>query len=164
MGSFTVKNLWAILCYKCIIDKATNQISLVDIIEGITLGAEPAGAEYVEALEKELAEHEVVLLPMKMQLVMTWTRTDRDQPQIGEARAELFTPSGKVIARSLIDVDLTHAMNNRTFIQFPAFPYTGLGTYLMVVSSRLKGGKRWKKVAELNVDVVVAQETNDGNG
>lgn len=148
-----MKNLWSVVCYKGVIDKETNQISLIDVMDTITLAP-----EHKERLENELVKHEIVLLPVKMQLVGLWERTNRDQPEVGEVRGRLIAPNGKVVAEHLMPINLVDHVAWRFIIKFPAFPYTGLGVYPLVIHWRSKGGKRWKKEVELGVTVTFGQE------
>ncbi len=56
-----IDDVWTVLCSKVVTDQATQEFSLVDIIEGIDILAEPPG--------------EMNLLPAEYVLVSYWVRS-----------------------------------------------------------------------------------------
>lgn len=143
-----MKLRWSMFCSRSIIEQGTNSISLIGHIEQVALGA--AVALEGRTLEDELAEHDVVPLPMTFELVTYWSRSDRDVGEQCEARLKFFAPNGKAVAEGAVDVKLTgETINRRSILKLTTLPFAGFGAYRMAVFGREKGAKRWRKYTDV---------------
>lgn len=137
-------HIWSVLCYKGCLDTYTNQVSLLDVIENISLKPEgpiPQGD---------------VRIPMPMSVVSLWTRSDYDVPETFETRLVLKVPNGSVLAtKEIIKADLQSHTRIRTFARLQAFPYQGPGLYKYIVEYRGMPNVPWQAVATIPVDVRV---------
>src|SRR5882724_7424759 len=108
---------WVILCERAIAEAQANTLSLVCILENITLaGAPPADLQNVG-------------VPFRFYVVQQWLRA---KPQISEmvgARIALKSPGGKQIGHIDFAVDLRRTPAARVISQIPAFAYAGIGVY-----------------------------------
>jgi hypothetical protein len=70
-----MKVIWAVLCQNAVIDKYTNNISLFNIIEEIMVSA--------DVPQEESGEDFGVGIPVNMELVTLWTRSNQDVRERG---------------------------------------------------------------------------------
>ena len=155
-----MKNLWTVLCHRGIVEQGSNQISLIGVIEKLTLRRAEGLPEGIatESLEETVKKADIVLLPIKMQLISYWTRSKRDEPEIAQTRSRFIGPRGKVLGNLEMDVDLTGHINRRTILKFDLLPFAGDGIYRATAHMRAVGAKRWKLCAENFVEIVTAKE------
>lgn len=133
-----MKHLWSVLCRHASVDKDSNLLSLLDVVEAITMQFQPTvpdpGGAHV--------------LPIPMELVTHWGRdtkqakadkfriifrTPRDpQPQMQPEGTVEFPPGESRI---------------RTIAKVQGFIWRGMGTYTYLMQVHDKGG--WKTVAEI---------------
>ena len=77
-----IDHVWTILCSRAVIDRDTNNMSLLEVIEQLTLGdaSPPVEGEG--------------LAPIQLELVTLWTRRRDDESESGRARIRFYRPSG----------------------------------------------------------------------
>ena len=81
-----IDHVWTVLCSRSVIDRETNNMSLFEVIEQLTLGDASPPAE-------RSAEDEG-LAPIQLELVTLWTRHRDDESESGRARIRFYRPSG----------------------------------------------------------------------
>ena len=138
-------HIWSVLCYKGCLDSHSNQVSLLDVIEGISLRP-------IEPIIKAN-----VHIPIHMNVVSLWTRSNYDTPETFETRLVLGVPDGSEISTKEIIADLQGHTRIRTFMSLETFPYRGPGLYKFIVQYRRTSNDPWKKVASIPLDVRVEQ-------
>jgi hypothetical protein len=148
------QNLWSLLCKKAIVDKETNLISIIEIVEKLIvdidmekapdhvkealkegkkplqIGGEMAVASYW-ALSEELAGKEI--------FVSTVIKDGKGK-ELGNAKFSFIAQEGD--------------RNHRTFLKLPSFPVTQDGTYTIVSTLKDKANKILaKSVLPITVEV-----------
>ncbi len=153
------------LCERSIVEKGTGQMSLIGLIEkaAIHLIAPGRSEPATEKDPGDVSEREptMVPVPLGMELVNFWTRSDRDVPERGEMRTSLYGPNGEKIGKPTepTAVDLEgQVVTRRTILKVSHFPYIGPGHYRIVISGRTKGAGRWRKYADVPLELAVKQE------
>lgn len=136
-----MRHLWTIVCLTAVLDKYTNRISLLEVIDEITI-----------------SEGEEVALPLHLEVASQWERSRFDTPEDGFCRVQVFTPAGELSGGGELPVDLSAAPRSRTILRFEAFPLAGLGKYCFRVSQRHSGQKEWKAVGEVPLYVKREEE------
>ena len=72
-----MKVIWAVLCQSAVIDKDTNNVSLLNVIEEVKVPAKPPA---------ELTATDLNLIsPATFELVTLWTRSDPGAEERGRA-------------------------------------------------------------------------------
>ena len=150
---------WAVLCTKGVLDKYTNQVSIHDVIEEITIKTTEG--------EKGLQNNPVVALIMM--LVATWTRTDQRVPERPRMRAHLRTPRDPQPAIPPdVDIDLESGERCRVFIKLEGLAFRGPGIYAFQIQVCDAPGKLWKTVGtasfNLKVEAVPKEESPKESG
>lgn len=138
-----MKNLWLLLCSRAIVDRSTNQITLVDILDSVTLTQPPGSENDLESLGASGG----IALPVQFHAVSYWTRSNPQRSESADVRTLIRAPNGKSIAFLDRTVELEEHVNRRLIVRFSDFPFVGFGVYRIVVSLRGESG-RWKKVNE----------------
>ena len=126
-----IRHLWTILCARCILEANTNSVSLIDVLENVTVstGGQPA-------------------FQANWSLVTDWRRQDESLESRGRARIELIAPSGETIGSSPVeyDIDLATTDRARAIVAIPLMPIRGEGRYLFRISLQTQGEKEWREV------------------
>ena len=140
------KHVWSVLAQRVIQDRTSNQLSLIDLIDVISVKFDrPPDSE------KQLA------FQLNLQLVSSWMRSNPATPEQGTTRLSVVSPTGKrSVGSGELLIDLRTTPNARTIFRTGKLPYTGPGTYGFVVE--LRQGKSWKRVASVPFEVEVTGE------
>jgi hypothetical protein len=142
-----IRHVWTVVCARSSIDSESNNISLFDVLEQLTLqGPLPEGRGQLAI------PHEIVSL---------WTRERLDEGATGESRIKMVAPSGWTTEGRTIQLDLTRFNRLRTRGRPAALPVEGSGLYWIVTEFRPGPGTEWQEVAraplELRMEVAPAE-------
>lgn len=144
------KHIWTVLCYKGSLDKYSNQVSLLDVLEEVEVGL-------VEAIPED-AENAVI--PFNMNLVSLWIRSDPETPESVSTRYSIVSPKGDVVLTWDHAVSLSEHMRARSFLRLAQFPFRGPGDYAFRVEMRDEESGQWNRVSEvpLRLKISLARE------
>lgn len=134
-----MRHLWTVVCFRAVLDKYTNRLSLHEVLDELTI---VAGQRVPESLEAKAA------LPLHLEVATQWERSDIDVPEEGECRIELVTATGERGGAGSLRVDLTTAPRSRVILRFDQLPLAGLGRYQFVVWKR-QDGQDWEDVDQI---------------
>ena len=143
------KHIWTVVCYKACLDRCTNQVSILDVIEAITL---PVIGKDVEQLE-ERAKSEQVVFQFPHAMATLWWREKGGKRENCTCRYVLLGPAGKQLANSA-EIEFVFGDNDRarTLSSIPVMVFSGWGVYSYQV--QLKDAKgRWRPVATVPVEM-----------
>lgn len=138
-----IELIWAVLCAHTIIDKESNNISLIHVIEQLTVTR--------NALPS-------VSGAFGFDLVTLWSRSDLERPAKGAASISLKLPSGTETEMMNIDVDLTDYKRSRVRVGIQGFPIEESGKYIFQIK-QIEGDNKPKLVGEIPLEVIVEEET-----
>jgi hypothetical protein len=149
------EHVWSVLCYSKSIDKETNVISLLHVIDKI-------GLEQSEELGATLAEKGPVIFPIQMDLVSWWVRSDYSQPErTTTVRLVTVMPSGEKLYQPLSNIDLERRTSWHYIIKFTNFPFRGLGLYWLAFEKMVsQEPDTWQRVARIPVELVAAKSVD----
>ncbi len=146
-----MRHLWTVLCSRSILDKSTNQLTLVDVIDDVSLrdAVLPTGEHLTDSLANAVATDGAANITAKMELVSQWARSDMEKPEKGRARFTILSPSGELLGNaSEARLDMTKFKYSRHMLRFESFSFVGAGTYLLVVQQKSGRAKKWRTVSE----------------
>lgn len=146
-----MKVIWAILCQNSVIDGDTNNVSLFNVVEELTLPAPPPEAPRGRQLTVGLT-----LAPL-FQLVVLWTRSNQEVPEQARGRVRLLLPNDQEAVNQEFEVDLTQYLRLRNRINIAAFPVGPEGIYRFVVEG-MTGTSEWAQMFELPLRVVFQRQ------
>ncbi len=138
-------HIWSVLCARSIIDSETNNISIIDVIEQVSVPAlppAPAGG--------------TVFLPLSLELVSLWSRENGEIPENSRCRVQIFSPGGMPAGMpSTIDfqIDLTVHQRSRTRARMPGLPIRESGTCRFVVEMSRNG--TYSQVASIPIQIII---------
>jgi hypothetical protein len=133
-----LEHIWSVLCSRSVIDSETNNVSIQDVIEQITVNAEPV---------------ENGFLPFPFELITLWGRKESNEPAKGMERVTFVTPSGKAEVVSEAEIDLSNVERNRHRVRFPGLPISEGGKYYFKVEVK-NGNNNWKPVSAIPLKVI----------
>jgi hypothetical protein len=137
-----------------LIDTASNQLSLIDTIENISVTVPPGG----DLPEKATVE-------LSCFLVSLWVRSVPDQPESAQFRVRLFDPYGQEIASNdlkLCDLDLTEKQRLRAQIRLQSLPLGAPGRYEFRVELLDQG--LWQRMAQIPYELEIRVAGDEGPG
>jgi hypothetical protein len=132
-------HVWTVLCSRAVVDRETNNVSLQNVVEEITIrGAPKPGAP----------------VPVHLELMTLWSRTGPSVPAKGRARVTLLSPAQAELLTFEGDVDLTQAERARSRLVYQSLPVHGTGRHLFCVEARESEQDEWRQVAIVPLKVV----------
>ena len=135
-----IKHVWSVLCENRIIDKDTNNISLINIIEQLNFNI-PGD---------QSAENQPFEIHGVLNVVSMWTRTYHDKPSTGKSRIRIKNPDNKYVALEEIPIDLIQFVRLRSLGSLKViFQKTGIYSIIVEVESK----KGWVEVASIPLEV-----------
>ena len=140
-----MKVLWAILCQNAVIDRDTNTVSLFNVVEEVTVPVAPPSGD-ISMLPG--------VVPATFELVILWSRSETDEPELGMGRIALISPDSTSSTPHELNIDLTQYLRWRSRIKFPGLPITGEGTYTFQIEFKSESSD-WVQVFELPLRVAI---------
>ena len=111
----TIDHVWSILCANAVVDSESNNLSLFNILEQLTV-----------APDAQLPATILVFF----ELVTLWSRTDLEQPGTGWSQVRVLEPQGKSAPLGKTPIDLTQFRRFRNRFGIQGFTITGSGKYI----------------------------------
>ena len=143
-----MNHVWTVFCARSIVDRGTNQVTLVDAIEVIGL---LVTAEEEAKVKEGLTRKEDLAFPMETILVSLWTRSQLEVPEKGIYRTTLFAPDGSPcppVVQKEHTVDLTAHPRLRTSLKLSGLPLRGPGLHSFQLEQNM-GADQWETVARV---------------
>ena len=136
-----VEHVWTVLCTKSTIDSESNNISLVEVLEQLSVG-DPGGPKEG-------------IVPLPVELVTLWSRKNYDQPVAGRGRTSFVRPSG-VIPESIQEhpIDLRVSKRLRHRQKFAGIPVREAGLHLFRVELFDEATAQWLLVASIPLEIL----------
>lgn len=146
-----MKVIWAVLCLNSVIDRQTNNLSLFNILEEISVLPVPAQGP------QSKGPGDLTFAPT-FELVTLWGRSDENVPERGYGRVKLSLPASSSEAPKVAveyEVDLTKYLRLRQIGRIHGLPAAGEGvyTYTFIIEGKNEG-QDWSPKFELPLRVV----------
>lgn len=143
-----IDHVWTVVCSRAVIDRDSNNLSIHDVIEQLTIQGEPVPDASA---------------PIELEVVTLWARKDLDVPARGYGRLTFLSPSGKTKAGPFpIDIDLSEYRRYRTRARFRSLPVGEPGCHTFRIDYKAEDGKRWRRVAAIPLEVIF-EPLEEGN-
>ncbi len=134
-----IDHVWTVVCSRAVIDKNSNNVSIQNVIEQITVPGEPQPEQVVG---------------IAFEVVSLWSRSDFDVPSHGQARLTYLSPSGRRTGPVEFDLDLSEYERLRTRRAFQGLPVAEPGRHNWLVELRNEGEDEWQEVASIPIKVM----------
>ncbi len=143
-----IKYVWSILCAGSSIDQQTNNLSLYNLIEELTLLRGDVENQ------KKTAQSAILPIAFPFQLITLWERSDMGAIETF-VKMQLLDPAEKVLNEIEYAVKIeAHQERNRFTVNFNAFPFTADGSYQF--KSFVKNRNAFVPVGQTNLKVKLA--------
>ena len=134
-----IDHVWTVVCSHAIIDRDSNNVSLLDVIEQLNIGEEP---------------HPEGCIALSFDIVTLWARADPDVPARGHGRVTFLSPSGTVNDGPFeFVVDVFEHSRNRTRGRFQLLHISESGRYTFRVELRGEDETEWCQVAAIPIEI-----------
>ncbi|MEK7092332.1 MAG: hypothetical protein AAB907_01770, partial [Patescibacteria group bacterium] len=140
-----MKHVWSILCRRSVIDNETNNISLYDALEELSVG--------VKVKQQVAPMPEVINIPIDYEVVSLWMKEDKKTHAQADTEIEVVQPNGKPAKSFLQKIDMPEKMQRlRARYRINGFGVTMPGTYWFKIKIREIGEKQFKTVSEIPLE------------
>ena len=146
-----IKHIWSILCKKSLIDKETNNISLIEVLEeiSVTMGT-PVNLE------------SKINIPFGYEIVSYWIK-EKEIEEV-EVRVRFMDPDQKIIQTFLNKLSIPPDKNRmRSRFKIIGLELTKSGYYTFLIEVKEKNKKVFKRVAELPLEIKLIKKTLRAN-
>lgn len=131
-------HIWTVLCTKASIDKTSNIVSLLEVVEQMNVGGIP-----------EDKRDDVGVAPTRLELVSLWMRSDLDVPERKLMRFKLLQPDDSIVEGGQFEVNLTEESRLRMVVKLNNFPIKGEGIYYFITEFMPEEDGNWEEVSRL---------------
>ncbi len=148
------QNLWTILCKKAIVDKETNLISLVEIVEKFVVDIDIEKApEHVKQTLKE--GKNPLQIGGEMTLASYWAISEENTGEKLSVVTIIRDEKKKDLGKAEFSFTAQEGeRNHRTFLRLPSFPVTQSGIYTITTTLKDKNDKIIaKSILPVNVEI-----------
>ena len=134
-----IDHVWTVVCSHAVIDKDSNNVSLLDIVEQLNIREEPSPKGGI-------------IFPLD--IMTLWSRADFDVPARGRGRVTFLSPSGTINDGPFeYDVDLSEHHRNRTKGSIRALHVSEPGRYVFQVELQGQNEAEWHQVAAIPLEI-----------
>ena len=145
--------IWAVLCRQSLLDRDTNNVSLIDVIEEIQISAIPPQVEADDSGSALLAANVV-------ELIVLFGRSEFNTSEKGRGRLRLLTPNGTSSSAHEFEVDLTNNLKHRFRLKIPGIPIQGEGIYYFLVDCKTDADN-WEEKFALPLEVNILPQLRE---
>ena len=143
-----MKHIWTVFCRNVLEDKNSGNLSLVDIVERMTFGADlPDERPYM------------VPIPTPHFIVSSWLKPDDTDQAKCYTRIRFMSPDGTALVNYVLMLEFENSPKLRVSGQVESLPYTVNGTYEFEVSYGSEGD--WKVAARVPLEMVLSRPELD---
>lgn len=133
-----IDHIWTVLCSRSVVDERSKNVSIQNAIEQLTATGEPVPGQ---------------LIPMQLEVVSLWTRTEPETPTKGRLRVALHAPSGKVFGQLELPVNLTEHERFRSQMRYTGIPAEEAGRHYFYVDLQEEDEGEWRRVAAVPLTI-----------
>ena len=147
--------IWAILCQNVIVSQQSNNISLIEVIDELTVPVPPP-----QTLGESDEEFSATL---DFRLTVFWARSDHRIPERGQSRVKLVAPDGRESTPVEQEIDLTQFPRMRSIGRMigSPLPLTQEGQYRFIIEVKTPDSD-WQEVSELPLWVAIQTDNPPG--
>ena len=129
-----IEHVWTVVCSKAVIDRETNSVSIQNVLEELQIKGEPKSDG---------------LVPMPVDVISLWSRSDDNEPYEGLLRMTYVSPSGKILITTEGRINLLENERSRTVIHSQGIPIGEAGRFRFNIEHRHEAEIEWQRVASI---------------
>lgn len=135
-----IDHVWTVVCSRAVVDQKSNNVSLQNVLEQITISAVPSAGW---------------ALPISLDIMTLWARSDFIQPAQGQYRIAFRSPSAAIISGPFCrKVDLSEYKRMRDRVTVNSLRVDESGRHTFTVEFQLDGETNWTQVAVIPLEVL----------
>jgi len=145
-----IKHIWSILCRKSIVDNETNNISINDVFEQLSVDLK---------IKKDDADKlKQINIPIGFEVISMWVKNDKTNFK-GNLNVEIFNPKGIVVRNFEQPLEMPETMKRlRSRLRIMGLVVEEPGDYIFKVNVKELGQKHYKLVSELPLEINLKKE------
>jgi len=143
-----IRHNWTVVCSHSTIDADTNNISLIEVLEQLSIKGPP------------FTDDGEPVIPIEFDVVTLWSRSNLDQLCQGQARLQLLAPSGVSLMEKEYPINLSSHSRMRSRTRFAGFPLKGSGLYQFQVQFREEDEGDWQDAASVLLQISIETPSN----
>jgi len=144
-----MKHIWTVLCKESIIDTESNNVSLLNILEQISIGINDSNGQQ---LLKEGKMFNLNVIPFE--IVSFWAKEDRTKSEEADMIIEFLDSKDNKIKEFEQHIMITAQYSRiRTRIKINGLSVKDSGTYNFIIKIKDKAVKNAKIVAEIPLEI-----------
>lgn len=150
-----IKHIWTVLCQKTIIDKDSNNISVIDVMEELKIN--------YSFKENNSNNNEInrINIPIKYEIVSLWMRDKYDLEENIDLKIVLNDPNGKELKTFDQKVVMKeNLLRYRTIVKFEGIGLNVPGVYLFEIKIKENGKENYRSVANVPLEVKITKNLN----
>jgi len=149
-----IKHIWTLLCRRSVIDNETNNLSLYDILEQLT----------IKINVKKNSEEKIynINIPIEYEVISFWTKSPDISEFNGELKLDIVNPKGKIL--KFFEKPLTIPKDKRRLrsrIRISGFIADMEGIYTFRMNYRETAEDQYTKTADIPLEVFIEKKLYD---
>ncbi len=147
-----IRHGWSIICKESVIDSASNNISLLNVLEAINIEIEKANKDG-DKVEK--SEDFKMTVPISFQVVTLYITDNPSAGKIGKGRITFVDPNGVQISSIDYDINFKKKKRVRHRSHINGLACTTSGEYKFKIQYKVDGEENWVDAATLPLFITV---------
>lgn len=146
-----IKHIWSILCRRSIVDSETNNISLYDSLEELSVG--------VKVKRQDAPIPQAINIPIDYEVVSFWMKENIGSHVQADTEIEIVLPDGSSGKSFPQKIDMPEKMQRiRARYRIKGFGVSMPGTYLFRIKIKESEEKQFRTVSEIPLEVKIQKE------
>lgn len=146
-----ISHIWSLLCRRSVIDSETNNLSLYDILEQLT----------VNVKIKKSDKHKVtkINIPIEYEVISFWVKAPKIEEFKGGIKLEIINPDGKIEKTFEQPLEIPKDKRRlRSRIRIKGFVADKEGNYIFRISYKEEIKDQYIKAADVPLEVILKKE------
>lgn len=141
-----IKNLWSILCRQSIIDRGSNNISMIEALEEIKIN--------VDIQKGSSNEIKTINIPIEYEFISLWKRSDKNLIEEYDLKLEIIDPDENIVKTFNQKMIMQSGIKRyRSIFKISGFSATKNGEYIFKIETQ-KGKNIISSKIPLEVEIV----------
>jgi len=146
-----IKHIWTILCRRSVIDSETNNLSIYDILEQLTIDIK---------IKKDRKDKVTKInVPIEYEVVSLWTKSPKATEFDGGIKLEIINSEEKIEKTFEQPLKLAKDKSRlRSRIRIKGFVVEKPGIYIFRISYRENNRDKYIKAADIPLEIILKKE------
>lgn len=138
---------WALLCRSVAVDQNTNQVSIFNVIDEITINKDAN-------IEEAVAKSKKFQISMEFALITQFEHSLKDNQGIMHVQVEVIDPSKSELGKMNMPLEIQRGKKRtRIIVQFPNLVATKSGSYNFVISLKEDNERVYTEIARVPLEI-----------